>query len=214
MFNTIMKRFLAISTTIDIPGREFTLPPWLAVVVLIFITVLIIISINYSLRHRVNRIALRQLKEDNNQLNKRITELENASDDSKLKKDQLLEMNNELMSCNDKLKQLAYHDNLTQLPNRLALTELLDGIMLTLREGETVGLLFLNIDNFKQINTQLGHSYGDELLIDVTHRLQQVIDENDYLARIGSDEFVILTQNIDDSSEYDDQIKRIYNVFK
>ena len=55
--------------------------------------------------------------------------------------------------------------------------------------------------------TPLGHSYGDELLIDVTHRLKQVMDENDYLARIGGDEFIILTQNLKDTVSYEENQK-------
>ena len=120
--------------------------------------------------------------------------------------------NDKLKEINDKLKTIAYYDNLTNLPNRKALIELLDSVMLTLREGESIGLIILNINNFKQINTLLGNSYGDELLIDVTHRLKQVINENDYIARTVEMN-VILSQNISDFEEYDDQIKRIVNVF-
>ena len=111
------------------------------------------------------------------------------------------------------MKKLAYTDYLTELPNRTAFTEMLDNIMLTLRSEETVGIMDIDIDNFKNINDSLGHSYGDELLIDVTYRLKQVMDENDYLARIGGDEFAVLTQNLQDTVSYEDKIKKIKNVF-
>jgi diguanylate cyclase (GGDEF)-like protein len=85
--------------------------------------------------------------------------------------------------------------------------------MLTLRSEETIGIMDIDIDNFKNINDSLGHSYGDELLIDVTYRLKQAIDENDYLARIGGDEFILLTQNLQDTAAYEEKIKKIKNVF-
>lgn len=85
--------------------------------------------------------------------------------------------------------------------------------MLTIRSDEIIGIIDIDIDNFKNINDTLGHSYGDELLIDVTHRLKQVTDENDYLARIGGDEFIILTQNLEDMASYEEKIKKIRNVF-
>ncbi|HPU63900.1 MAG TPA: EAL domain-containing protein, partial [Mobilitalea sp.] len=84
---------------------------------------------------------------------------------------------------------------------------------LTLRKDEIIGIMDIDIDNFKIINDTLGHSYGDELLIDVTHRIKQVLDENDYLARFGGDEFVILTQNLKDMASYEEKIKKIRNVF-
>ena len=119
----------------------------------------------------------------------------------------------ELYKTNENIKKLAYTDYLTELPNRTALVEMLDNILLTLRKEEFIGIMDIDIDNFKIINDTLGHSYGDELLIDVTHRIKQVLDENDYLARFGGDEFVILTQNLKDMASYEEKIKKIRNVF-
>ncbi len=119
----------------------------------------------------------------------------------------------ELYKTNENIKKLAYTDYLTELPNRTALNEMLDNILLTLRKDEIIGIMDIDIDNFKIINDTLGHSYGDELLIDVTHRIKQVLDENDYLARFGGDEFVILTQNLKDMASYEEKIKKIRNVF-
>lgn len=119
----------------------------------------------------------------------------------------------ELYKSKENIKKLAYTDYLTELPNRAALIEMLDNIMMTLRSDEIIGIMDIDIDNFKNINDTLGHSYGDELLIDVTHRIKQVLDENDYLARIGGDEFIILTQNLKDMASCEEKIRKIRNVF-
>lgn len=119
----------------------------------------------------------------------------------------------ELHRNRESIKRLAYTDHLTEIPNRIAFIEMLDNIMETLRSNEIIGIMDIDLDNFKNINDTLGHSYGDELLIDVTHRLKQVMDENDYLARIGGDEFIILTQNLQDMVSYEEKIRKVRNVF-
>ncbi len=119
----------------------------------------------------------------------------------------------ELNRNRENMKKLAYTDYLTELPNRTAFTEMLDNVMLTLRSEEIVGIMDIDLDNFKNINDTLGHSYGDELLIDVTYRLKQAMDENDYLARIGGDEFIVLSQNLKDMASYEEKIRKIRNVF-
>lgn len=205
--------FLIETITDTLPRRDSSIFPWTNVVLVVVLIFLFIIAINYSLRHRINRREFEKEKESNKILSNKYNELEKKLNDTINNKVKLKQDNEKLKEINDKLKTLAYYDNLTNLPNRKALIELLDSVMLTLREGENVGLIILNINNFKQINTLLGNSYGNELLIDVTHRLKQVINENDYIARTGGDEFVILSQNISDFGEYDNQIKRIVNVF-
>ena len=126
---------------------------------------------------------------------------------------ELTEKYEELNKNKENMKKLAYTDYLTELPNRTAFTEMLDNIMLTLRNEEKVAVMDIDIDNFKNINDTLGHSYGDELLIDVTYRLKQAMDENDFLARIGGDEFMLLSQNIEDTMSFEDKIKKVINVF-
>lgn len=119
----------------------------------------------------------------------------------------------ELYKNNENIKKLAYTDYLTELPNRSAFTEMLDNMMKALSNDEIIGIMDIDIDDFKIINDTLGHSYGDELLIDVTHRIKQVLDENDYMARIGGDEFIILTQNLNDMASYEEKIRKVRNVF-
>jgi len=100
------------------------------------------------------------------------------------------------------IEKLAYYDPLTKLPNRRTLSERLTiAVEKIKRSGETGALLFLDIDNFKRLNDSLGHSSGDELLVEVARRLGSVIRKSDTLARLGGDEFVILLEYIGDDNE-------------
>lgn len=100
------------------------------------------------------------------------------------------------------IESLAYYDPLTKLPNRRTLNERLDIVVEKIkRSGETGALLFLDIDDFKRLNDSLGHSSGDELLVEVARRLGAVIRKSDTLARLGGDEFVVLLEYIGDDSE-------------
>lgn len=98
-----------------------------------------------------------------------------------------------------RLEQLALHDTLTQLPNRQKLSERLELAMATSqRSGQYGALLMLDLDNFKPLNDQHGHAAGDQLLIDVAHRLTSCVREIDTVARLGGDEFVILLASLSD----------------
>ncbi len=95
------------------------------------------------------------------------------------------------------MAHLAQHDFLTGLPNRLLLTERFShAIGLAQRHKKQVGLLFLDLDNFKHINDSLGHAIGDQLLQSVANRLVACVRATDMVCRQGGDEFVILLDEI------------------
>jgi diguanylate cyclase (GGDEF)-like protein len=90
----------------------------------------------------------------------------------------------------ERLTFAATHDVLTELPNRAALVERLDGLLAGAAPGQ-VSVLFIDLDNFKVVNDSLGHSIGDDLLREIARRLRQVMRDTDRIARFGGDEFVV-----------------------
>lgn len=100
------------------------------------------------------------------------------------------------------LENLAYYDVLTGLPNRSLLIERLKrAITVASRNQSLVSVLFVDLDRFKSINDSLGHAIGDKLLQQVAERLRQLLRASDTIARNGGDEFVILTENLNDVRE-------------
>ena len=97
----------------------------------------------------------------------------------------------------EQLSQLAYHDGLTGLPNRLRLEDhLKQAIALAGRRHEPLALLFIDLDRFKPINDQHGHAVGDQVLCEVARRLQASLRTADLVARLGGDEFVVLLNTL------------------
>ncbi len=96
-----------------------------------------------------------------------------------------------------KLHYLATHDSLTQLPNRMLLHNLLLHAVLHAERAHTkVGILFIDINKFKNINDQYGHDYGDKVLQEVAGNLKRSIRQSDTISRWGGDEFVIVLENL------------------
>ena len=88
-----------------------------------------------------------------------------------------------------KIMHMARHDALTNLPNRVLFKDKMEQ---ALARGDTLGVMFLDLDRFKGVNDSLGHSIGDALLCAVTERLQRVVSDGDTVARLGGDEFAIV----------------------
>jgi diguanylate cyclase (GGDEF)-like protein/PAS domain S-box-containing protein len=109
----------------------------------------------------------------------------------------------ERKEAEERLRRNAFHDSLTDLPNRLMFMD---------RLGETVervktdpnyqfAVLFLDLDRFKVINDSLGHLVGDQLLIGIARRLEKCVHQTDMVARLGGDEFTVLLEDIQNSDE-------------
>lgn len=97
------------------------------------------------------------------------------------------------------LDHMAHHDALTQLPNRVLFRDrLYHALRIAKRNKQQTGLMFLDLDRFKQVNDSLGHIAGDKLLIEVANRLKQTVRESDTIARLSGDEFAILVEDISD----------------
>ncbi|MDD5051525.1 MAG: EAL domain-containing protein [Sulfuricurvum sp.] len=121
----------------------------------------------------------------------------------------------ELTFAQDQLRHLATHDPLTGLPNRVLFHDRLQmGIKQTRRNEEKIALLFVDLDNFKQVNDSLGHSIGDLLLVKVAKRLQSLLRESDTIARMGGDEFNILLDNLENTDDTINVAQKLINAFK
>lgn len=98
----------------------------------------------------------------------------------------------------DRIHHLAHHDALTSLPNRLALQLHLELAINNIgSEGESLAVIMIDMDHFKEINDTLGHHMGDTLLIEVAKRLRSCVRNSDVVARLGGDEFVLILSGID-----------------
>lgn len=113
------------------------------------------------------------------------------------------------------LQYTANYDALTRLPNRrLCLVKLKEALQRAQSENQNVALIILDLDHFKDINDSLGHGVGDQLLIGVSQRLAKVLGENDVLARIGGDEFVIILEGISEKRKILDTVEEITTIFE
>jgi diguanylate cyclase (GGDEF)-like protein len=108
-----------------------------------------------------------------------------------------------LQESKEHFRHAAFHDSLTDLPNRSLFSDYLKlAIERSKRQTDYLfAVLFLDLDRFKYINDSLGHSYGDQLIIEITKRLQQCLRQVDTVSRFGGDEFAILLDGIKDPSD-------------
>jgi len=113
------------------------------------------------------------------------------------------------------LEHMAFYDTLTGLANRRLFRNRLEHVINNLsREGNALGLILLDLDQFKNINDSLGHDSGDTLLIIIAERLQQCVRASDTVARLGGDEFAIILPNINTSIAASSVAQKILDTLK
>ena len=99
--------------------------------------------------------------------------------------------------ASEQIHQLAFYDTLTGLPNRrLLMDRLQQSFSVSARSGSHGALMFLDLDHFKNLNDSKGHDIGDELLLEISKRLESCVRDGDTVARLGGDEFVVVLENL------------------
>lgn len=115
----------------------------------------------------------------------------------------------------ERLRHQAYHDHLTTLPNRVKGMEHLSRMIgFARQETSILALLYIDIDDFKEINDTLGHSTGDRLLQTISDRLRRAVREEDEVARLGGDEFMVITGLLNDPGNAPAIAEKLLQVLK
>lgn len=115
----------------------------------------------------------------------------------------------------ERLKHLAYHDNLTHLPNRQGFNEALALALKKVQDqSQHLALLFIDVDRLKNVNDGLGHAAGDSLLQRVAGRLSESLRSHDHISRFGGDEFVVIVSEIDNPQEAEIVAQRLMQSLK
>jgi diguanylate cyclase (GGDEF)-like protein/PAS domain S-box-containing protein len=116
-------------------------------------------------------------------------------------------------SYEEQLLHQANYDSLTGLPNRLlALDRLTLALAYAKRHEMAVGVLFVDLDNFKRVNDTLGHEVGDKLLVEVAQRFSQVMRDGDTVARLGGDEFLVVVPDVTSPKEAETISEKVINA--
>ena len=120
----------------------------------------------------------------------------------------------DLQDSLDRIRASSLHDPLTGLPNRALFVQRLEhAILRCRRSGKLVAILFADLDRFKEVNDNLGHHIGDELLTAVGERLTGLLRPGDTLARMSGDEFIILCEELNDASQVEALARRVNIAF-
>jgi diguanylate cyclase (GGDEF)-like protein/PAS domain S-box-containing protein len=119
-------------------------------------------------------------------------------------------LENALRAAKAKAEQVATHDFLTGLPNRVLLVDRISqALALARRSHKTVALLSLDVDDFKKVNDTWGHSVGDRLLIELASRIKQSLRESETVTRMGGDEFLVLAPEVESDSQVEVMARRL-----
>ena len=179
----------------------------------IFIGIMVVTSIRYNNRTKKEVELIHDLNSEIGMREEAQLQLEHSKQDLENKVNErtkeLVDMNLHLENVIDKkelaeksLHYLAYHDELTGLPNKNLLVDRINqSIKTSSRDNQKMAILFLDLDRFKNINDSLGHTIGDILIKKVSTRLHKILRSRDTLSRNGGDEFVVVLERLKNTDE-------------
>lgn len=156
-----------------------------------------------------------ELGELSKNFNKMLHIIKTNYDDLESMHEELLSNEEQLRSNYDHIEYLAYHDTLTNLPNKLAFLDYVNAVLVSsASEKKLHAVYFVDLDNFKTINDTLGHEYGDALLIKTSQLLTSILGSNGMLARAGGDEFLLFKENISSRESSVEFATQMIDTFK
>ncbi len=156
-----------------------------------------------------------ELGELSKNFNKMLHIIKTNYEDLESMHEELLSNEEQLRSNYDHIEFLAYHDTLTNLPNKLAFLDYVNAVLSSSPQNcRRHSVYFVDLDNFKTVNDTLGHEYGDTLLIKTAQLLTTLLDGNGMLARAGGDEFLIFREDIGAAENAVEFASQIIETFK
>lgn len=194
-FNIPLDKLPSGSVILNKPFSFFETYKALVIAVVLAFAVLVLFIVILLVHNEKIRKMKKELADQNEELTQIYEELVASDEELKVQLNQVYTVKKSLEISEEKYTYLALHDVLTGLPNRRSLYE--DSKeLLNSRDDLLTAILFIDMDNFKFINDSLGHDFGDKLIVKVSERLMQCIDQTSKLYRLGGDEFIILLQGI------------------
>lgn len=152
-----------------------------------------------------------ELLASNEEISATYEELAASQEELLAQYDEIQNYTEKLESLKGQLEHIAYHDSLTNLPNRRMFAKKLKA---DINQNKYGAVMLLDLDNFKGINDTLGHLYGDKVLKKVADELEYIKDEKMFISRFGGDEFIILIEDEKNIPTIENYAKEIMNIFK
>lgn len=188
-------------------GTEFIIA-----VIVIFILLIILIAVMANMSKV--RKEKKRCVEDNKKLYARVHKIDNLLKEQIHLKDNIAVNYDELKERYEMASRLAYTDSLTELPNKQQFSDICEGIMQGVEEGEDAALIVIRLANYDKIVSHAGSVVGDEFVYEFSKRLQVNLTLDDFLARTDKDEFSIITRISNNMTEYDNRMASLNNVLR
>lgn len=171
-------------------------------------TIIVILELNKKRR----KLAEKQLRLSKDEVDKANEELQSTNEVLTATNEELLAALEEISEQDQKIYELIYMDTLTELKNRFAITQAIDQALNFGKVEGLIAIMFIDVDNFKNINDTYGHDMGDEVIKHTAARLRKFINDNVHIGRFGGDEFLVLVKEEEMAPIYE-LVKAIQEVF-